>query len=489
MVYGFSPYGAMGSLVRVEVDLRRGIPTTEIVGLAGHEVREARDRVRAAIRNSGFEYPSERVLVNLSPAEIPKRGAGFDLPVALAILIAGGQVRHDGDVLAFGELSVAGLVQPARGTLSATIAAGERGVARCLVPARQIGALSGLLADLPPVYGIDRLQDLVHGMERCSSSRHRGAPERGKSFDEMHGQALIKWASTISAAGFHNLLFMGPPGSGKTMAAQRIVTLVGDLTRKERLETARIYSLRGEPRPDGADRPPLRMPHHSASLEGVIGGGRFVVPGEASLAHRGVLLLDEATEFRPRVIQGLREPVENGQIAIHRAGAIERFPARFRLVLTSNLCPCGKLGQPGRTCMCSLQDVERYWRRLGAALLDRVELRVRTWYRRDGERSKSQVELRDLVAVAADRQRHRWGESRWNGTLTDGVARSHIVFPAKLDRLFRELLEKRGLSDRAADGVRTVARTIADLDDRENLREEDLREAFALHGEIDALRQ
>lgn len=273
------------------------------------------------------------------------------------------------------------------------------------------------------------------------------------------------------------------------MAAERIVTLIGDLTQKERLETARIYSLRGEPHPDGVHRPPLRMPHHSASLEGVIGGGRFVVPGEASLAHHGILLLDEATEFRPRVIQGLREPVENGRIAIHRAGAIERFPARFRLVLTSNLCPCGKLGQPGQTCMCSINDVERYWRRLGAALLDRVEVRVRTWYRSDQERSKSHRELREMVSIAADRQRRRWGESRWNGTLPGGLIRSAVVFPGRLETLFRELLEKRGLSDRAADGVRTVARTIADLDDRETLREEDLREAFALHGEIDALRQ
>lgn len=485
MVYGFSPYGAMGSLVRVEVDLRRGIPSTEIVGLAGHEVREARDRVRAAIRNSGFEYPLERILVNLSPAEIPKQGAGFDLPVALAILRASGQVSEGDDVLAYGELSVNGLVHPARGALSAAIAAGERSIDTCLLPVRQLASLSGLLTDLPPVFAIDRLRDLRARIERCTTRPSRPVAIAGSSFDDMHGQALIKWSSAICAAGFHNLLFMGPPGSGKTMAAERIVSLTDDLGRLERLESARIYSLRGESRSDAVERPPLRMPHHSATLEGMIGGGRSVVPGEASLAHHGVLLLDEATEFRPRVLQALREPIESGRIVIHRAGRIERYPARFRLILTSNLCPCGKLGQPEQTCLCSIHEIERYWRRLGAALLDRVEIRVRTWYRRDEERSLSHAELRDMVGAATGRQRARWGEGVRNGTLL-GV-RSRIPLPSAIDRVFHELIEKRGLSDRAADGVRSVARTIADLDDREDMREEDIREAISLHGEIDVL--
>lgn len=488
MVYGFSPYGAMGSLVHVEVDLRRGIPTTEIVGLAGHEVREARDRVRAAIRNSGFDYPQERVLINLSPAEIPKRGAGFDLPLALAILIASGQVGVTRDLLAFGELSVGGAVLPARGALSAAIAAGERSIAACLLAKRQIRALDGLLADLPPVFALSRLNELVDGAHRCTVREPHRVTESGRTFDDMQGQALIKWASTISAAGFHNILFMGPPGSGKTMAAQRIISLTPDLSRGERLETSRIFSLRGEPRLAGAQRPPLRMPHHAATLEGMLGGGRSVVPGEASLAHRGVLLLDETMEFRPQVLQALREPIESGRISIHRAGRIERFPARFRLVLTSNLCPCGKLGRPGQTCMCSIQEIERYWRRLGAALLDRVEIRVRTWYRGASERSRSHAELRGMVEAAVSRQRARWGDGRWNGTITGGEVRSRIAFTAQVECEFRERIEALSLSDRAADRVRAVARTIADLDDRSEVGVDEVYEAVALHPEIDLLK-
>ena len=509
MVYGFSPVGVIGHLVRVEVDIRRGLPGTDIVGLPSSEVKEARERVRVAIRNAGFAYPTERILINLSPAEIPKVGAGFDLPIALAILSESEQILVPEHMIAVGELSIRGDAIPVRGTLSAVLAAQEHSISPVVVPARAVRYLRGMRVDASEIFTVTGLRRL----RRSGFSPVADIPPRNDTssdflnFDDMRGQPGMKWSAAIGAAGCHNVVFMGPPGSGKTMAARRIGSLLPDLTDAESREVARIYSMRGIDGHHPGARPPVRLPHHSATMEGMLGGGRSNLPGEVSLAHRGVLVLDEATEFRPQVMQALREPVEARRVTISRAGRAEDFPSSFQLVLTSNLCPCGKLGQPGETCMCSTQEVARYWRRLGAALLDRVDIRVRSYYNDGGEskggsgdgttgngtgdvgtrhsaarRDVSHEGLVQRVGAAVERQRRRAGENvfYWNGQVPPGAVERYLPLSRGMEVLLRRQMQQFHLSDRAAAGVRGVARTIADIEDRCNVEVGDILEAVEL---------
>ncbi|MEX2445424.1 MAG: YifB family Mg chelatase-like AAA ATPase [Alkalispirochaeta sp.] len=484
MIYGFSPVGALGLLVRVEVDIRRGLPGTDVVGLPSSEVREARDRVRVAIRNSGYEYPAERILINLSPADVPKVGSGFDLPIALAILQRSGQVTLPDRFLATGELSVRGEIVPVRGTLSAILAAGDHGVGAVILGERSLRHLGSHIAEETAIHFTSTLSALrVHGL-RSAPPRYADSADGPEplSLNDIVGQPALKWAATVAAAGFHNLLLMGPPGSGKTMAARRVGSLLPDLPRATGREVARIYSMRGLEGSLRRNRPPVRMPHHSASVEGMLGGGKGNLPGEVSLAHNGVMILDEATEFRPRVLQALREPVERRHVSITRAGRCEEFPARFQLLLTSNLCPCGKLGQPGARCMCSTQEIERYWRRLGAALLDRVDIRVRTYYQDKPSPTPSQDELSHQITTAIQRQQNRGDGTPWlrNGLIPAEAVSRLLPLPTALEKLLRRRMQQLGLSERAAASVRAVARTLADLADRDDVSAGDILEATAL---------
>ncbi|SIQ70458.1 magnesium chelatase family protein [Alkalispirochaeta americana] len=489
MVYGFSPYGARGEVVRVEVDVRRGLPGMDIVGLPSNEVRESRERVRIALRNSGFIYPGDRILVSLSPAEIPKTGAGFDLPIALALLAETGQVTLPGDVLAAGEISLQGRCIAVRGTLSAVLAAGDRQIGSVVVPSAAVGGLEGLGRVAGDLFAVDSLQELLsEGLRRVDppvTRREDQAPRM--TMDDINGQPLLKRAAAIGAAGFHNLLFFGPPGSAKTMTARRIPSLLPPLSPLASVEVARIYSMRGLESERSFEDPPLRMPHHGASLEGLLGGGRSCLPGEASLAHRGVLVLDEATEFRPQVLQALREPVEGRSVTISRAGRIEVFPAAFQLVMTSNLCPCGQLGRNQGRCMCSLQEISRYWRRIGSALLDRVDLRVKTDYEGSSLNAPAQDELKLRVHAAIERQKLRFSRDRRhsvmgdprNGLISPEGAGDAFPLSSPLRSLLQESMRRLELSDRAAASVRAVARTIADLEDRPSVTAGDLREALS----------
>lgn len=484
MIYGFSPYGARGEVVRVEVDVRRGLPGMDIVGLPSHEVRESRERVRVAIRNSGFEYPAERILVSMSPAEIPKTGAGFDLPVALALLERTAQIHLPDPVLAVGELSIRGGCIAVRGTFSAVLGAREQSISSVIVPAASLALLKGTRNATGSLLVVDDLRTLrTRGLRRIiPSSTASPARFENLSMDDIHGQPLVKRATAICAAGFHNVLLMGPPGSGKTMAARRITSLMPRLSVDQSLEVARIHSMRGMEAGRVFDEPPLRIPHHGASVEGMLGGGRYCLPGEVSLAHRGTLVLDEATEFRPQVLQALREPVENRSVAISRAGRIEQFPSAFQLALTSNLCPCGQLGRKRGRCMCSMQEIARYWRRIGSALLDRIDLRVRTNYEGASQEAPSHAHLMEQVESAIVRQKHRLKGSAWdrNGLVPPEAVERYLPLPPDLAALLRGAMKKMELSDRAAASVRAVSRTIADLADRAELRAEDILEAASL---------
>ena len=476
-------------MVAVEVDLRRGIPGVDIVGLPDDAVRESRERVRVAIRNSGFQFPRDRVLINLSPAGVRKAGAAYDLPMALAILVASGQVpAPSAPVLACGELNLVGAVHPVSGILTAVSAGAEAGHSWFLVPAanrREAEALG-----VGSVVGVESLTEAVTALAQVGAASPNGTDgsagavwsravagpspwrEEVGEVTDIRGQSVLKRALAVTAAGGHHLLVFGPPGSGKTMAGRRLVGLLPPLPRQQALTVTQIHSVAGcLPVEAGVLRwPPFRAPHHSASAEGVVGGGSILRPGEVSLAHTGVLLLDEAPEFARPVLQSLREPLESGHVNVARAGRTACFPAAFQLVMTANPCPCGNLGRRHAACICSTGEVKQYWKRLGGALLDRIDIRVPVNDTPAAELLDPGVEHPDdyvtAVHEARARQHHRYRGQAWslNARLPPRqVERFCDLGRPQIEQLERGMRHAQ-LSSRALHSVIKLARTVADLD-------------------------
>ena len=406
-IYSFSNFGYEGSLITVEVDLRRGIPATDIVGLADGSVKEARERIQVAIRNSGLEYPSERVLISLSPADLKKEGAGFDLPVALGVL----QKNFTENVLVMGELELSGAIRPVRGIHAACSTALATGIMYAIVPTANL--YEALETGIKAI-GCDTLFDAYKLPDELSTRKIATVDsyEETITFRKPDTEQKIEMtekemlALVVGASGRFNMMFFGSPGCGKTILMQHMMYLTPSLTEEESKSVKRIYSLAGLPLKDGnRTYPPFRMPHQTASIEGICGGGPNCRPGEITLAHNGVLFLDEAAEFRSSVLQMLRVPLENKTITLSRAGRSTTYPANFQLLLALNPCPCGNYGSKERICLCSAKSVDLYWKKLGGPLLDRVPIRLHIDPEEGERKTYSLEELQSYVKKATEKSR------------------------------------------------------------------------------------
>jgi magnesium chelatase family protein len=490
-----SVHGIDGIRVDVEVDISHGLPSFTIVGLPEPSVKESRERVRAAIKNAGFDFPNDRITINLAPADVRKEGSSFDLPIALGMLTAMGALKTETlqDHLITGELSLDGRIKGIRGVLPMALLAAKEGFARVIVP-RQNGREAAVVKGTQ-VLGAIHLLDIVHYLRGEGDLDHFADTGRGESedvkdegldFSDVRGQEQAKRALEIAAAGDHNILMIGPPGSGKTMLARRIATILPPLNYAEAIETTKIHSIAGllsEERSLVSEKP-FRAPHHTISDAGLIGGGSIPRPGEISLAHNGVLFLDELPEFKRNILDSLRQPLEAGNVVISRAVQAVAFPARFMLIAAMNPCPCGYYGDSRRACICSGAQIHRYRTKVSGPLLDRIDIQIgvppvtmRELSLDTEQESSSVIRQRVMAARAIQIDRFAGKAFSANGQMAARTVKKYCGVDEQAKHLLEHAVERFGLSARAYHRILKVSRTIADLDGKTDIDESHVAEA------------